>query len=72
MECVAACPVKDALAISASRRRRLPAWAMAAGIAALFLGVVGYARLNGLWHTEVDPSVYLEIIPRAADLAHPR
>ncbi len=72
LECVAACPVKDTLAISASRRGRWPAWALAAGIAAVFLGVVGFARLTGHWHTEVDPRVYFQIIPRAVELEHPR
>jgi len=65
LECVAACPVKDALAMSATRRRRLPAWALAAGIAALFFGLVGFAQLTGHWHTDVDPQLYREIIPRA-------
>ena len=72
LECVAACPVKDALAMSATRRRRLPAWALATGIAALFLGIVGLAHLTGHWHTDVDPQLYREIIPGASDLAHPR
>jgi polyferredoxin len=72
LECVAACPVKDALAMSATRRARLPAWAIAAGIAVLFLAVTGLARLTGHWHTEVDPRLYYEIVPRAAQLDHPR
>jgi polyferredoxin len=72
LECVAACPVNDTLAISTSRRWRLPAWALAAGIAAVFLGLTAFARLTGHWHTEVDPRVYSEIIPRAAELGHPR
>jgi polyferredoxin len=72
MECVAACPVKDALAMSATRQRRLPAWALAAGIAALFLGLVGVAQLTGHWHTDVDPQLYREVIPRAPDFGHPR
>ncbi len=66
LECVAACPVKGALAMSAARRRPLPAWALAAGIAALFLGFVGFAQLTGHWHTDVDPQRYREIIPRVA------
>ena len=72
MECVTACPVKDTLAMSATRRRRLPGWAVAAGIAALFLGLVGGARLTGHWHTAVDPRIYRLIIPRASELTHPR
>lgn len=70
MECVAACPVKDTLAMSATRRRALPAWALAAGIAAVFLGLVGYARLTGNWHTEIDPRVY-HLLLRGAPEARP-
>ena len=72
LECVAACPVKGTLALSASRRSRWPAWALAAGIAAVFLGLTGLARLTGHWHTEIDPRVYSVFIPRAAELEHPR
>ncbi len=72
LECVAVCPVKDALELSPRRRIRLPAWAVAAGIAAVFLGLTGFARLTGHWHTDVDPRVYSAMIPRAAELAHPR
>ncbi|HET8539133.1 MAG TPA: 4Fe-4S binding protein [Anaeromyxobacter sp.] len=72
LECVAVCPVKDALALSPRRRARLPAWAIAAGIAAVFLGLTAFARLTGHWHTEVDPRVYSAIIPRAGEFEHPR
>jgi len=72
LECVAACPVKDTLAMSASRQWRWPAWALAAGIAAVFLGLVGFARLTGHWHTEIDPRVYFQFVPRAVELEHPR
>jgi polyferredoxin len=72
MECVAVCPAKGALAMSATRRRALPGWAVAAGVAAIFLGIVGAARLTGHWHTEIDPKVYRAIVPRLSELAHPR
>jgi len=72
LECVAACPVKDTIGLSASRRSRWPAWVIAAGIAVLFLGLTGLARLTGHWHTEVDPGVYSSLVPRAAVLQHPR
>jgi polyferredoxin len=72
LECVAACPVKDALELAPRRRAGLPAWAVAAGIAAVFLGLTALARLTGHWHTEVDPRVYSAIVPRAAELDHPR
>jgi polyferredoxin len=72
MECVAACPAKGALAMSAPRRRALPGWAIAAGIAVIFVGIVGLARLTGNWHTEIDPQVYGAMIPRASEFGHPR
>lgn len=61
LECVAACPVEDALAVSAARRR-VPAWVIAAGIAAIFLGLVGLAMLTGHWRTPVDPAVYSALL----------
>jgi ferredoxin len=72
LECVAVCPAKGALAMSATRRKVLPAWAIAGGIAALFLGIVGAARLTGNWHTEIDPRVYGAVIRQADQLDHPR
>jgi polyferredoxin len=71
LECVAQCPAAGALFLAAPRRRRVPAWVMAAGIAALFLGICGYARINGSWHTNLPDRVYFELIPRAGELTHP-
>ena len=63
------------LAASASRPREvnrvLPAWAMAAGIAALFLGIVGFAKTAGYWKTDVPRSVYMELVPNADEASHP-
>jgi polyferredoxin len=71
MECVAACPVEGALQMAAPRRRRLPAWAIAAGLMTLFLGVTGYARWAGHWGTDLPSRVYFELIPQANELTHP-
>jgi polyferredoxin len=71
LECVAACPAAGALEISIGKRREIPAWAMAAGIAILFLGVVGFARLTGHWATGLPERVYFDLIPRAQEFAHP-
>ncbi len=71
LECVAVCPVEGALALSLPRRTALPAWVMAAGIAVLFLGVTGYARWAGYWHTDLPEAVYRELIPRAHEFSHP-
>jgi len=70
-ECVTACPAAGALEMTAAGRRRLPAWAMAVGIGLVFLGVVGYARWIGAWHSEIPDSVYFHLILRAHEFSHP-
>lgn len=71
MECVSACPVEGALGMSLAGRRNLPAWAMAAGIAAIFLGIVACARLTGHWDTRIPSQLYFDLIPRAHEFGHP-
>jgi polyferredoxin len=71
LECVAACPAAGALCLSAPRAKRAPAWAVAAGIAALFLGICGYARFTGHWRTNLPASTYRDLIPRANQFTHP-
>jgi polyferredoxin len=77
LECVAACPAEGALEIAVPRwtrsrnSGRIPAWAMAAGIAMVFLGVVGFAKASGYWKGDVPVNVYRELVPRANDVAHP-
>lgn len=70
LECVAVCPAQGALAM-ATVRRVLPGWAMAAGIAALFFGITGYARLTGHWQTHLPDSVYQQLVPHADQATHP-
>ena len=70
-ECIAVCPVESALEMSAVGRRRLPAWAFAAGIAAVFFGFVLYAQLAGHWHTDLPDEVYFRLVPRAHEFSHP-
>lgn len=77
MECVAVCPAQGALDMTLlvpgakPSRRRVPAWAMAAGIAAIFLGLVGWAQLTGHWTTDIPRDIYMELIPQAQYLSHP-
>jgi polyferredoxin len=70
VDCVAACPVSNALDMSVTRRARIPAWAFAGGIAAVFLGVVLAARVTGHWRTEVPSAIYRELIPRVEQIGH--
>jgi polyferredoxin len=78
LECVAVCPAQDALTMSLPklmvekpRQAALPAWAMAAGIALLFLGVAGFAKATGHWQSPIPPSVYQRLVPNADQAAHP-
>jgi polyferredoxin len=71
LECVAICPVEGALWMSAGKRRRIPAWAMAATMAGIFLSVVGFAMWTGHWRTGLPRLVYSELIPRANEFSHP-
>jgi hypothetical protein len=80
LDCVAACPVKDALgmgvAVGAGRaawRRRLSVPAYAAAVLALFLaGYVG-ARAAGTWHNGIAEQEYVQRLSQeAVELyAHP-
>jgi polyferredoxin len=71
MQCVAECPAAGALYLAAPLRRRVPAWAVAAGVAAIFLGICGYAKATGYWHTDLPSQLYLELIPHANEFTHP-
>jgi polyferredoxin len=75
MECVAVCPAKGALdmalVVPAMKARKVPAWAIAAGIAVLFFGVVGWAKASGHWNSDIPRQVYMELIPEAQQLTHP-
>jgi polyferredoxin len=75
MSCVAVCPVVGALDLTVGLRNTrgaLPPWAVALGIVVLFLGIVGYARVAGHWHTSLPDSVYFDLVPHANEFAHPR
>jgi hypothetical protein len=51
--------------------RRVPAWAVAAGVAAIFLGICGWAQWAGYWRTDLPSRVYFDLIPRASEFTHP-
>ena len=77
LECVAVCPAKDALGMSlpavpalSPQPRKLPAWAMAAGIALLFFGIVGFAKTAGVWDSHVPHSTYQQLVPNPDQAAH--
>jgi polyferredoxin len=72
LQCVAECPAEGALELSAGKRTQgVPAWALAAAMAILFLGICGYAQWAGYWRTDLPSRVYLELIPHAQEFTHP-
>jgi len=71
LRCVAACPAADALALTAPGPRRLPAWAVAAALVFLLLGLSGFARALGVWGDTVPDATYRQLVPQARQLSHP-
>jgi polyferredoxin len=71
MECVAVCPAEKALVFAAPKRKEVPAWAVAAGIATIFLGTVTYAKATHRWNTEIPSQVYQYLVTHADEATHP-
>jgi polyferredoxin len=78
LECVAVCPAQETLSLSlpkipalAPKPAPLPVWAMAAGIAILFFGVVGFAKTSGHWDSHVPQATYQQLVPSADGARHP-
>jgi polyferredoxin len=78
LECVAVCPAKDTLSLSLPRIPGLvpqapgiPVWAMAVSIAALFFGIVGFAKTAGYWDSHVPTAIYHQLVPHADEARHP-
>jgi polyferredoxin len=73
MECVAVCPAQGALAMTLTPTRRVvPAWAIGAGAAGIFLAFVLVAKLTGHWDSPITDQAYRELIPHAREFTHPR
>jgi polyferredoxin len=78
LECVAVCPAENALGMNLPAMLRprkeslgLPPWALAAGIALMFLGVAGFVKATGHWNSPVPDAVYQRLVPNADQAAHP-
>jgi polyferredoxin len=77
LECIAVCPSEGALQLAlphwthSPNEGRLPAWVMAAAIAALFFGIVGYAKTAGYWNGDVPEHIYRQIVPQSNEIGHP-
>lgn len=78
LECVAVCPAKDTLSLSLPKipalvpqAPKVPTWAMAAGVAVLFFGIVGFAKTAGYWDSQVPRATYQQLVPKADQARHP-
>lgn len=72
LECVAVCPAEGALALRVTpARRAVPAWAVAALVLGLFVGLSGYAKYMGFWDTHLPERVYFELVAHASEFSHP-
>jgi polyferredoxin len=75
MSCVGVCPAAGALSLTTGPRHWnviVEPWTLAAAIGIIFIGIVGYARVAGYWHTNLPEALLFDLIPRAAEFAHPR
>ena len=70
LECVAVCPAEGALLIG-TKDGRMPTWAFAAGVAVVFFGIVGFAKVEGYWKSDVPSAVYQHLVPHANEASHP-
>jgi len=70
--CVAACPVKDTLQMRAPAGQAVPGWVFGALAVGLFVAVTGLAMLSGHWRSSITGDQYLQLIPLADRMAHPR
>ena len=60
LECVAVCPEKNTLYISASKRKAiLKPWVYAAAVCLLFIGGSLAGRITGYWQTDISNPEYL-------------
>jgi len=64
-------PMAMSVLAGEQKRRAIPAWSMAAGIAILFLGMVGYAKATGQWDTNLPKHFYLQLVPNAKQQHRP-
>ena len=70
LQCVATCPAEGALILTATGRRKISAWAVAAGISTIFFGAYLYGISTGHWSTDLPESVYYQLIPHADEFTH--
>jgi len=79
LECVAVCPAEGALQMGlpqimpsrSLQSGRVRTWAFAAGVAAVFFGLIGFAKVEGYWNSDIPRAVYQQLVPHANEASHP-
>jgi polyferredoxin len=78
LECVAVCPADGALGMAlpqfmtpSPEPRPVRTWAIAAGVAILFVGIVGFAKTEGYWKSDIPQAAYKQLVPHANEASHP-
>lgn len=71
LTCVSRCPAKGALDARLAGKRTVRPEAVAALIVGIFFGLIGLARLAGLWHSSLAPEELMRLLPFLNGLEHP-
>jgi polyferredoxin len=77
LECVAVCPNEGALyaaigiPLSSDPTRKLSPLSILAGVAILFFGIVGFAKVTNHWRSDIPRSIYQDLVPKANGATHP-
>jgi polyferredoxin len=71
MECVAVCPAEGALQMRFLKKRRIHSWLIAAGLAAILVITIGFAKGKGSWRSDIPDSIYERLVPQLDELTHP-
>jgi polyferredoxin len=71
MECVAVCPAEGALQMRFSQKHGIHPWLMAAGLAAILVVTIGFAKWKGSWRSNIPDSSYEQLIPQLDEWTHP-
>ncbi|MDN3017587.1 4Fe-4S binding protein [Paenibacillus sp. BSR1-1] len=69
MSCVEACPIKDTLNMTVVNKK-VNKWFVPVGFFALFILIVGIAKMTGHWETIISYNEWKQLIPEANYVGH--
>ena len=69
MACVEACPIKDTLNMTVVNKK-VNKWVIPVAFLALFIAVVGFAKITGHWDTIITYNEWKELIPQVNQIGH--